>query len=371
MGGSIFFFVESKTLKFSVEEGVLFTCYVFTLYVVVMAKESVKHSLAIVEGLMSNVSAGKLTRTFRDGDKVFILQLGSNAYGSFFMISELIHGRWKGFIVVPEGKLGSGWRGFGFHLRKAIAAETLAIKLSSQSVLKPTIVEQCRQRDTKTHMLVMVEGCRREDGGGNKRKQLIPNFQNLKNILSSQNQDFRERNARKEKANIGAKILLIIYGIVSNDTEEGLILDVSFKMERDLDGKWKVKWSRVHQVGPTLLKPMAPQFKPTNAYPYKPNPKPISAWRPKRYQPCNTSCAPITMFPFIINLSLKSRALSYVSRQAPSWVLWCLRVQMQNMGLSRHQDGESGVYEYRCSKMGLNKHQDGSPGVFEFRCSGG
>lgn len=125
----------------------------------------------------------------------------------------------------------------------------------------------------------------------------------MKNILSSQNRDFRERNAGKEKANIGAKILSVINGIVSNGSEEGLILDVSFRMERDLDGKWKVKWSRVHQVGPTLLKPMAPHFKPTNAYPYKPNPKPISEWRPKRYQPCNPCCATITMFPFAINLS--------------------------------------------------------------------
>lgn len=91
MGGSIFILVESKTLEFSVEEGVLFTCYVFTLYVVVMAKESVRLLLAIVKDLMSNVSAENLARTFRVGDKVFILQLGSNAYGSFFMILELIH----------------------------------------------------------------------------------------------------------------------------------------------------------------------------------------------------------------------------------------------------------------------------------------
>ena len=44
------------------------------------------------------------------------------------MISELLRGRRKGFIVVPEGKLGSGWRGFGFNLRKAIALESLAAK---------------------------------------------------------------------------------------------------------------------------------------------------------------------------------------------------------------------------------------------------
>ena len=44
------------------------------------------------------------------------------------MISELLHGHRKGFIVVPEGKLGSGWREFGFNLCKAIAPESLAAK---------------------------------------------------------------------------------------------------------------------------------------------------------------------------------------------------------------------------------------------------
>ena len=65
---------------------------------------------------------------------VFILQLGSNAHGSFLMISELLHSRRKGFIVVLEGKLGSGWRGFGFHLRKAIALETLVVKLPPKNL---------------------------------------------------------------------------------------------------------------------------------------------------------------------------------------------------------------------------------------------
>ena len=40
---------------------------------VFMAKESAKHLLSIVEDLMSNVSPGQFVRTFRDGEKVFIL----------------------------------------------------------------------------------------------------------------------------------------------------------------------------------------------------------------------------------------------------------------------------------------------------------
>jgi len=122
-----------------------------------MAKESAKRLLAIVEDLMSNVIPGDFARTFRDGDKVFILQLGSNAHGSFFMTSELVHGKRKGFIVVPAGKLGSGWRGFRFHLQKAIAPKTLAVKPPSQFDLKPTM-EKFRQQNSKSFPLAMTEG---------------------------------------------------------------------------------------------------------------------------------------------------------------------------------------------------------------------
>ena len=94
--------------EFSVEEADTF--YVLCIYErsreslcsVFMGKESTKCLLAIFEDLMSNVSPGHFAQTFRVGDKVFILQLGSNAHGSFLMISELLHGHRKGFIVVPD-----------------------------------------------------------------------------------------------------------------------------------------------------------------------------------------------------------------------------------------------------------------------------
>ena len=136
MGGSIFFFVEYKTFEFSVEEGGtyymlhIYERYKDSLRSVFMGKESVKRLLTNVEDLMSNIPLGNFARTFRDGSKVFILQLGSNAHKSFLMISELLHGRRKGSIIVPEGKLGSGWRGFGFHLRRAIAPDSLTLPLN-------------------------------------------------------------------------------------------------------------------------------------------------------------------------------------------------------------------------------------------------
>ena len=64
MGGSIFFFVESKTSEFSVEEGsTYFKLRIFernrdSFQSVFMGKESAKNLLAIVEDLMSNTTPG-------------------------------------------------------------------------------------------------------------------------------------------------------------------------------------------------------------------------------------------------------------------------------------------------------------------------
>ena len=55
-----------------------------------MGKESAKRLLTYVEDLMSHSPPKQFARTFRDGNKVFILQLGFNVHGSFLMISDLI-----------------------------------------------------------------------------------------------------------------------------------------------------------------------------------------------------------------------------------------------------------------------------------------
>ena len=114
----MFFFVESKTFEFTVEEGGMF--YQLRIYEkgrdslrsIFMGKGCAKRLLFNVEELIAGQSRGQFAKSFREGDKCFILQLGSNSYCFFFVISELIHGRRKGSIVVPEGKSGSGWRGF-------------------------------------------------------------------------------------------------------------------------------------------------------------------------------------------------------------------------------------------------------------------
>ena len=73
-----------------------------------MGKGSAKRLLFNVEELISRQSNEQFAKSCREGDKCFILQLGSNSHGAFLLISKLTHDRRKGFIVVLERNTGSG-----------------------------------------------------------------------------------------------------------------------------------------------------------------------------------------------------------------------------------------------------------------------
>ena len=141
MGGSLFFFVESKSFEFSIEErGSFFLLRIFergrdSLRSVFLGKESAKRLFSIMGNFIYSESPGHFARTVREGETVFILQSGSKAHGSFLMISELLHGRRKGFFVIPEGRMGNGWRGFVWHLKKVLAPGNRAINLPPKLLL--------------------------------------------------------------------------------------------------------------------------------------------------------------------------------------------------------------------------------------------
>ena len=92
MGGSSFFFIESKSFEFSFEEGgTFFLLFIFekgenSLRSVFMGNESAKRLLSMLEDFISTEPPGHFVRTIRDGETVFILQLGYNAHESFLMI---------------------------------------------------------------------------------------------------------------------------------------------------------------------------------------------------------------------------------------------------------------------------------------------
>ena len=80
--------------------------------------------------------------------------------------------------------------------------------------------------------------------------------------------------------------MLEIKDSVGSDTKPHLSLDVSMRLERGLDGVWKVQWSKVQEVGRNV-KPKEQSFKNFDkpSAPFKPKlnrqtaiPKPISVW---------------------------------------------------------------------------------------------
>ena len=266
MGGSLFFFVESKSFEFSVEEGgSFFLLRIFersrdSLRSVFMGKECAKRLLSIMENFIFSEPHEHFARSVRDGKTVFILQSGSNAHGYFLMISELLHGRRKGFLVIPEGRMGNGWRGFVWHLKKVLAPGNRALNLPPK--LLPgsefqtnksfaAAVVQGRRSEPKAHRLATEELPLTQDSCDKVNPHLLilnshnPNSANL----DSQTQDSRESCLRKEKALIGTRLPL-----VSSDGTEGEIhLDLYLRLVRGPLGTWEISWSNVTEVDSSLI----------------------------------------------------------------------------------------------------------------------
>ena len=80
---------------------------------------------------------------------------------------------------------------------------------------------------------MMLEGRQNNYGIVNKGKVKILEFQisKVKNSNGNHN-DFRNVYSRKEKVGFGAKIMLVINGIVSNDVLGKFTLDFCFRVER-------------------------------------------------------------------------------------------------------------------------------------------
>ena len=73
---------------------------------------------------------GRITKSYRKGDKATMVQGGGNKAGRFLKVSVLAEGGRKGVIWLPEGRYGKGWRRFVGELRQLVAAQ---FKLSSSA----------------------------------------------------------------------------------------------------------------------------------------------------------------------------------------------------------------------------------------------
>ena len=194
------------------------------MHFVFMGKESANRFLFHLEELISKRSPGHYVRTIREGDVVFILQLGSKTHGTFLMVSELLHGRRKGNIVIPKGRLGSGWRGFGLNLRKILKPTSL----SSQGSLHRI------QSAPKADAAAVVGRPHNHGGAKNTGKEKIMVFQNLKPSISSNS--FRDQGRRysgEDTTQFGADILSNINVIAKRDL---LTPDISLHVEHGKEG---------------------------------------------------------------------------------------------------------------------------------------
>ena len=234
MGGSTFSFIESKTFEFSVEEGgSYFLLRIFerghtSMRSVFMGKESANPFLFHLEELISKRSPGHYARTIREGDLVFILQLGSNAHGTFLIVSELLHGRRKGNIVIPEERLGSGWCGFCLNLRKILKPASLTSQGSFPRI----------QSALKADAAVVVGRPHNHGGATDKGKEKSTVFQNLKSsIPSNPYRDQGRSFSREGTTQIGADTLSNIDVIAKRDL---LTLEISLCVERGKEGQWAI-----------------------------------------------------------------------------------------------------------------------------------
>ena len=227
MGGSTFVFIESKTFEFAIEEGGSF--FLLRIYErgrnslrsICMGKESAKRILFHIEELISKQKSGQFARTVREGDRVLILQLGSNAHGTFLLFSELDNGCRRGSIVIPEGKSGFGWRGFGTHLRKTILPiiQTIGVKQARATFKSVRVMENFQQNP---------------GGFGEKGKEISLGFQNLKSQISWGG------NFGTYKVQVGVhvtSVTSIINGAADKCVNTSLTLDITLRVERGDEGK--------------------------------------------------------------------------------------------------------------------------------------
>ena len=243
MGGSGFFFIESKTFEFRVEEGGMF--YQLRIYErardslrsIFMGKGSAKRLLFNVEELIAGQSRGQFAKSFHEGDKCFILQLGSNTYGSFLLISELIHGRRKGSIVVPEGKSGEWLERFWFTPEMPQNPKPQA---SKQPQVFPKEMPQ-------NPLSLVVGKWKNSSGGGDEGKNKTALVQNSNpRDFRCNNRDTCKESILRQREQLWAKILSTINGIESNGIKSKLTLDLYMRMERGKDGRWAIVWSEVN-----------------------------------------------------------------------------------------------------------------------------
>nr|POE45556.1 syntaxin-41 [Quercus suber] len=171
-----------------------------------------------------------------------------------------------GNIVIPEGRLGSGWRAFGLNLRKTFKPTSLSSHGSLHRI----------QSAPKADAAVVVGKPHNHGGAKNTGKDKITVFQNSNpsnpsNSVCDQGRSY----SGEDMAQFGVDILSNINVTAKSDL---LTLDITLRVERGKEGQWAVVSSIVKDVGSNQISHgMRPNtFKGYNMYTqnWAPKPKP-------------------------------------------------------------------------------------------------
>ena len=161
--------------------------------------------------------------------------------------------------MIPEGRLGSGWRGFGLNLRK-ILKPTSPPKAEAAVVvddrphnhdgakIKGKATTGIPKREASTSYASVVVGKQKNTrGGGDEGKNKTALVQNSNpRDFSFNNRDTCKESILRQREQLRAKILSTINGIESNGIKSELTLDLYMRMERGKDGRWAIVWSEVN-----------------------------------------------------------------------------------------------------------------------------
>ena len=233
MGGSKFLFIESKTFEIKVDHGRgkpivrIYKKGRDSVRSIHMGQTSATRLVATMMELESKHSTGTFVRIVREGDIVFIIQRCSNNKGRYVSIQE-VHkgGRW-GSIIIPEGKNGRGWRGFGFELRQAVGLD--GGRRDSATIVKPRTNDHVVAISGGSATFPAVTAAKRQfvggaiDGGDEKGKSSILGKAPISVETSSH-------------------IPQLTLNLETKDTEQLVTqLSLHIQIERGLDGKWLVK----------------------------------------------------------------------------------------------------------------------------------
>jgi hypothetical protein len=91
-------------------------------------------------------------RSFREGNKVFVIQKQRNGKGRFASMTVLGETKERGVVIIPEGRDAGGWRGFSQEINGALTPAVPAVpKVNHQREQPPPPAEYGAQRSSNSN----------------------------------------------------------------------------------------------------------------------------------------------------------------------------------------------------------------------------